>query len=1031
MIPVRLKISGFLSYHDPVEVDFTTFELACISGQNGAGKSSLLDAITWALFGQARKKDDSLINSASDSAEVVFVFEYEQNVYRIQRIMPRGKTGILEFQIQNAHGYKPLTEATSRATQARIESTLHLDYETFVNASFFLQGKADQFTQQRPTDRKRILASILGLEIWETYRERTAEMRKVIEGDLSSTTGRIAEINLDLAEEPSRKTRLKELGTDLARLAETRKTQELILNSSKQAQENLKRQQVTVEQLSAQIARGTSVLNAEFARRAGRIKERDQHQSVVSSAVAVEAAYHDWQAARLKLEKWDILAETFREQERERHEPLAKIGSEQARLEQERAGLTRGSRENSERMEQLQRLETEEAQTQKELAELDERLKRRTQLEQSQAIISRFREQARLRQGPLTEISTEQARLEQERKTLEKQAESIEMQRSAIGKLRLELDEAQLKLTQTESQLNELKELEGQVQTKRELTSVLKNSNDRLKLEMDTLKDRIKKLEGTEGATCPLCGQPLNPADRQNLIANLKGEGQEKGDEYRQNKADLEKLTSEIAALNSRTTGIAQIERNRLFHTSNLSLIQERIQTNQQAVTGWEEKDARRLAQVADILKMGDYCGPARQNLARIDRELEAIGKALGLKGSAERSIFESVEKKVQEIEAELQELKSLEEERLQHSSRAARLGEQINNLRSTIQDWHAKGQPRLDEISNILTAGSFSMEEREKLARIDEKLKILGYDTGAHEIARRIELSGRSSEEGVRALGAARAALTPIERELEDIQSQIDRMRADLNTLQTGFETENNNLNDMKANLPDVLAAEKALLEARERENILTREVGAAQQKVNVLADLLKRKTSLEIQREELALQIKNHKALERAFGKDGVPALLIEQALPQIEEKANELLDRLSNGSMNVRFVTQTSYRDKKREDLKETLEIQISDGSGTRDYEMFSGGEAFRVNFSIRLALSEILARRTGARLQTLVIDEGFGSQDTQGRQRLIEAINQVKLDFSKILIITHLDELKEAFPNRIEVEKTPSGSTVRVM
>ena len=107
MIPVRLKISGFLSYHDPVEVDFTTFELACISGQNGAGKSSLLDAITWALFGQARKKDDSLINSASDSAEVVFVFEYEQNVYRIQRIMPRGKTGILEFQIQNAHGYKP------------------------------------------------------------------------------------------------------------------------------------------------------------------------------------------------------------------------------------------------------------------------------------------------------------------------------------------------------------------------------------------------------------------------------------------------------------------------------------------------------------------------------------------------------------------------------------------------------------------------------------------------------------------------------------------------------------------------------------------------------------------------------------------------------------------------------------------------------------------------------------------------------------------------------------------------------------
>jgi len=130
-------------------------------------------------------------------------------------------------------------------------------------------------------------------------------------------------------------------------------------------------------------------------------------------------------------------------------------------------------------------------------------------------------------------------------------------------------------------------------------------------------------------------------------------------------------------------------------------------------------------------------------------------------------------------------------------------------------------------------------------------------------------------------------------------------------------------------------------------------------------------------------------------------------------------------------VRFVTQSAYKDKRRDDLKETLDIQISDGAGTRDYEMFSGGEAFRVNFAIRLALSEVLAQRAGARLQTLVIDEGFGSQDAEGRQRLIEAINLVRQDFARILVITHIDELKDAFPNRIEVEKTLSGSSIRVM
>ena len=94
------------------------------------------------------------------------------------------------------------------------------------------------------------------------------------------------------------------------------------------------------------------------------------------------------------------------------------------------------------------------------------------------------------------------------------------------------------------------------------------------------------------------------------------------------------------------------------------------------------------------------------------------------------------------------------------------------------------------------------------------------------------------------------------------------------------------------------------------------------------------------------------------------------------------------------------------------------------------MFSGGEAFRVNVAIRLALSEVLAQRAGARLQTLVIDEGFGSQDALGRQRLVEAINLVRPDFAKIVVITHIDELKDAFPNRIEVEKTERGSTIQV-
>ncbi len=216
-----------------------------------------------------------------------------------------------------------------------------------------------------------------------------------------------------------------------------------------------------------------------------------------------------------------------------------------------------------------------------------------------------------------------------------------------------------------------------------------------------------------------------------------------------------------------------------------------------------------------------------------------------------------------------------------------------------------------------------------------------------------------------------------------------------------------------------------------QEAEAALQRQLGAARQDLHVLTELKARKISLREEKEQLNAEIARLKVLERAFSKDGVPAMLIEQALPELSEEANRILSRLSNYSMSVTFDTQREYKDAKRADKMETLDILISDGSSTRDYETYSGGEAFRINFAIRLALARLLSRRSGAQLRTLVIDEGFGNQDTEGRQRLVEAIGQVADDFDMIIVITHIEELKEQFPKRIEVEKTTSGSRVSVI
>ena len=875
MIPIRLKLSGFLSYRDPVELDFTSFELACISGANGAGKSSLLDAITWALFGQARKRDETLIHTAADAAEITFTFSYENNIYRIQRILPRGKGSLLEFQIgesasadirnsivgqanrisnielSNNVVWRPLTEHTLRETQARIESILRLDYETFVNASFFLQGKADQFTQQRPADRKRILASILGLETWEIYRERTAERRKTIERELDLVQARLGEINAELEEEPARRERLTAMETQLEQLTSARKMQESALEQIKRLAATLAEQRKLTDNLAAILTRSRAQQSTLLARLAVRESERAAHADLVERADAVQQAYQHWQTARADLEKW-------------------------------------------------------------------------------QAAETRFHEFEKRRQPSLDAINAEKARLEQESQLLREQGLGIGNQQSSIENLKSEIALAQAKLAESETKIAERNTLQEQIQSARQRQTEMRTENERLKLDMDEIKQRLDALESATGAACPLCGQTLNAEHRLSTLKQLQGQGTEMGNRWRGNKTAIAESAAQI--------------------------------TNTEA-------------------------------------QITALSKA--------------------------------ENERLRHAAQVSSLSERLDGLQKASAEWAAKGKPRLDEVAQLLRDESYAAQERAALVRVDAELTTLGYDTAAHESARQAEAAGRATEADFRALESAKAALAPIEREISELKIEIGNRASEMDTQEDAYAEAAAALTLSEQDTPNVNAAYDELLRLQEDENRLRDQVGAARQKVSVLDDLRTRKSAFEGQRGALALEIGRHKMLERAFSKDGVPALLIEQALPQIEEKANDLLNRLSGDTMSVRFITQAGYKDKKRDDMNETLEIQVSDGVGPRDYEMFSGGEAFRVNFAIRLALSEILARRTGARLQTLVIDEGFGSQDVQGRQRLIEAINMIKPDFAKILIITHIEELKEAFPNRIEIEKTAGGSTIRVV
>jgi exonuclease SbcC len=177
-----------------------------------------------------------------------------------------------------------------------------------------------------------------------------------------------------------------------------------------------------------------------------------------------------------------------------------------------------------------------------------------------------------------------------------------------------------------------------------------------------------------------------------------------------------------------------------------------------------------------------------------------------------------------------------------------------------------------------------------------------------------------------------------------------------------------------------------------------------------------------------ELETACSDYATIADIFGKDGVQALLIESVIPELEDEANDILGRLTDNQARI-FIE--SLRDLRSGGTRETLDIKIADSAGIRAYELFSGGEAFRIDFAIRIALSKLLARRAGASLQTLIVDEGFGSQDEDGLALIIDMLYKIQDYFAKIIIVSHLPFLKDHAPVHFMVEKLAGGSVVRVI
>jgi len=381
----------------------------------------------------------------------------------------------------------------------------------------------------------------------------------------------------------------------------------------------------------------------------------------------------------------------------------------------------------------------------------------------------------------------------------------------------------------------------------------------------------------------------------------------------------------------------------------------------------------------------------------------------------------------LQALENELTKREStLNKERAKRQSQLSIIEKELAEARQASKEL-IQERTTLEELKQRLSRKDYAVHEQQALYQTEGEEKRLGYDKARHEQLQQ-QLAGlqkyeslkQELDEASRTIDKEKAALAESEKTTSSLSEVID---ADMK--------KRANLKAELTVLPDIA---NKLASAAETHRTLLKYERQVRDRLAALQERLRHLNELEINKQEkerllhdLLQEERVYKELAEAFSKKGVQALLIEQALPEIEVEANRLLGRMTDNRMSL---TLESQRETKKGDTIETLDIKIADELGTRSYEMYSGGESFRIDLALRIALSKLLVRRAGASLPILIIDEGFGTQDASGKERLVEAINSIQGDFEKIIVITHLEELRDRFPVLINVTKTDNGSMISV-
>lgn len=1021
MRPVYLSIDGLACFKDKQDLDLSALERFAISGPTGAGKSTILDAMILALYGEVPRvsvKDRSeMIAASRDRLAVQLDFNVGPDRYRIVRALRRSGGHTVQLEKHDGHDFTITVADAVRPVEEAIVGLLGLDVTAFKQAVILPQGEFAEFLKADPKARRSMLRSLLRLDVYERMRIHSQqvatakklaiesarkvleeEYRGVSEGALTDLEARVTKTGGQLGELRKRLDEAQRSASDLralcAKTTELRKAElEREALQLQGAEIGRLRNRIDEASLAARLApfleEATRALQA--AASASEIAERAK-----GAQVRADRAHKEQSALLEAAEKAAEAIPALRAQSARLHEVVVRL-PEARRLE---GTIARGD-------DQAKAAATD-------LANLAKAIAAARQLQDEQQAAAKVAEAA-LRKASYNP-------------SLDELLESVRSRAVSLGGSRQAAQGSQRDLATKEESLGKL---EVRIAALRTDATAARDAADKARqkvelaeaalhhtLRLDAANQLRTSLE--RGQLCPVCEQTVSSppsailnADVENARGALSAAKKGQREAETAARAAEDQLTTELASAHVAREHLAELSSHYALLIAGVARLEAEIRAalgdHVKGVGGtlevWVESQAASLA-------------AARKEHERAKQQLDTAEQALEKSRAEETSRRERLADKqamltelAKDLDADRQALAALRAQiaAVTQSSdpeaETAGLAKQIQALESTLkkastsaaaaQSDQMKAQ---SESKLLIDAASKAREESTaRVKRRDDEISRAGFpDEQAARDSLLDDTTTTTLTERIREydhdLHAVDQRATALQAELGDVRvsneqlAEAERLAKDLNK-----ETERQ------------YGEQKTLGEQVERMRV---RIGRAK----AMRD--------QLQEDELALRV--HGQLASDLRSDKFQAYVLEEAFTELVNGASTRLLSLTEERYSLRFEDDN------------ILVVDNDNGGETRISDTLSGGETFLTSLSLALELSDQVQRAAGAvNLDSLFIDEGFGTLDPDTLSLVSETIQSLQAGGRMVGIITHIPELRDEFAQQIIVTKHEGFSTVQVL